>query len=640
MIIKNKRVFISGGAGVIGIELVSLLSKLGAIILVGDIKDKPDLFSEKIIYRKGDLNFLKEEEINDFKPDIFIHLAATFERTKESLEFYEENYWHNLNLSNRLAKLFIRQKNIKKIIFASSYLVYDSELYLSNLPSEKPFELSEKNHLNPRNLIGLAKFYHEKELNFLKKFYLNNPKIVSIRIYRGYGKNSRDVISRWIREILRKKTIFVYKSENIFDFIYSKDSAKGIIEIIKTNFEGSINLGTGKGTSIKQIISYLNSKFKDMQYKQIKSEIKFESSAANINILKKITKWRPKYNYKKAIDEIISFEKKNLRRKNDSNIVKFKILVTSSSSKFSLISDLARSAKKISEHIEIIAADSNNKALTKYGNTLFWKMPKTNTSNLKHILSYCINNKVSIIIPTRDQELIFWSKNKNYFKKNNIDVLVSDRKYLDICIDKLKFSEFGLKNKLAIIKSSLNIKKNIHKKYVVKERYGSGSNNVGINLNYKQAKNFAQKIKDPIFQKYIFGKEVSIDVWISRKFKIKGIILRTRDIIVGGESKLTKTFVNDKIEKQIQQFFRKLKVNGHIVVQGILDDKNSFNIIECNARFGGASSLSVKKGLDSFYWSILESMGKNPDDYTFTFNKKIISQLRYEKDKYIYDTNI
>ena len=44
------------------------------------------------------------------------------------------------------------------------------------------------------------------------------------------------------------------------------------------------------------------------------------------------------------------------------------------------------------------------------------------------------NNKVSIIIPTRDQELIFWSKNKNYFKKNNIDVLVSDRKYLDICL--------------------------------------------------------------------------------------------------------------------------------------------------------------------------------------------------------------
>ena len=127
-----------------------------------------------------------------------------------------------MNLSNRLAKLFIRQKNIKKIIFASSYLVYDSELYLSNLPSEKPFELSEKNHLNPRNLIGLAKFYHEKELNFLKKFYLNNPKIVSIRIYRGYGKNSRDVISRWIREILRKKTIFVYKSENIFDVEFSQ----------------------------------------------------------------------------------------------------------------------------------------------------------------------------------------------------------------------------------------------------------------------------------------------------------------------------------------------------------------------------------------------------------------------------------
>ena len=48
MIIKNKKIFISGGAGVIGIELVNILSKLGAIILVGDKKDKPETFPTKI----------------------------------------------------------------------------------------------------------------------------------------------------------------------------------------------------------------------------------------------------------------------------------------------------------------------------------------------------------------------------------------------------------------------------------------------------------------------------------------------------------------------------------------------------------------------------------------------------------------
>ena len=41
---KNKRVFISGGAGVIGVELVKLLNDKGAIIFVGDLQDRPEDF--------------------------------------------------------------------------------------------------------------------------------------------------------------------------------------------------------------------------------------------------------------------------------------------------------------------------------------------------------------------------------------------------------------------------------------------------------------------------------------------------------------------------------------------------------------------------------------------------------------------
>ncbi len=39
---KERRVFISGGNGVIGKELVELLHREGAIIFVGDIKPRPD----------------------------------------------------------------------------------------------------------------------------------------------------------------------------------------------------------------------------------------------------------------------------------------------------------------------------------------------------------------------------------------------------------------------------------------------------------------------------------------------------------------------------------------------------------------------------------------------------------------------
>ena len=76
---KNKKVFISGGSGVIGKELVSLLIKEKAKIFVGDLKTIPTEFKGKIKYRQGDLNYITREEIESFDPEIYFHLAATFE---------------------------------------------------------------------------------------------------------------------------------------------------------------------------------------------------------------------------------------------------------------------------------------------------------------------------------------------------------------------------------------------------------------------------------------------------------------------------------------------------------------------------------------------------------------------------------
>jgi len=639
MNLKNKRIFISGGAGVIGCELVSILNNYGAKLLVGDIKRRPISFPSNVQYRRGDLNYIGIYEIKTFQPDIFIHLAATFERTEESLDFYNENYWNNINLSNRLAKIFIQQNKIKKIIFASSYLVYDQQLYLSNDPKEIPYKLNENSILKPRNLIGLAKFYHENELNFLKKFYEKYPKIVSIRIFRGFGKNSNDIISRWIRSLINKDKINLFRPENIFDFIYSKDTASGIVEIIKSDFEGCINLGSGKSTKISEVILYLKKKFPKMSYKLINSKIKFESSEADISLLNNITKWHPKYSIKKAIDEIIDFEKQ--KNKTDKpNDAEIGLLVTSSSSKFSLINSIKNAEYKLEKNIKIFAGDVDQKALTKFANIKFWKMPSTEEKNLNKIINYCIKNNIFIIIPTRDEELLFWSRNKTILKKNKIDVLVSSKKSLELCLDKLNFSNFGEKNDLPIIKSHQNLKNISYNSYVVKERYGSGSLKIGLNLNIKNAIMFSKKLNNPIFQKFIPGIEISADIWISKKYKIKGVILRTRDIIIRGESKVTTSIENNKIKNEVIRVVKKLRIIGHVVIQGILDKKNKFNIIECNPRFGGASTLSIEKGLDSFYWSIIESLGENVDFFPFICDKKKITQVRYEIDKYFYDNNI
>ena len=191
---KNTIVFVSGGAGVIGKELVKKLLNRNCQIYVGDLKPQPVEWIGKILYRQGDLNSLSKDEILSFQPDLFFHLAATFERSTESYEFWDENFHNNILLSHHLMTLLKDLQSLKKVIFASSYLIYNPDLYLSDMYTGKIYKLKETDQVLPRNLTGMAKIAHEIELRFLNNFKNKQFKFVSARIFRGYGKGSKDVI--------------------------------------------------------------------------------------------------------------------------------------------------------------------------------------------------------------------------------------------------------------------------------------------------------------------------------------------------------------------------------------------------------------------------------------------------------------
>ena len=127
-------------------------------------------------------------------------------------------------------------------------------------------------------------------------------------------------------------------------------------------------------------------------------------------------------------------------------------------------------------------------------------------------------------------------------------------------------------------------------------------------------------------------REVSVDVYIDTKGKAKGTVVRTRDLVVDGESQITTTIRNERLENLCTDLAEKLKLYGHVIFQILISPEGAFHIIECNSRFGGASTLSLSVGLDSFYWFLLEASGETLDDYPFlraTVEKK---QIRYPED--------
>ena len=634
---KQKRIFISGAAGVIGTEMVDILLSQGATLFVGDLKPCPVKWYDKLDYYHGDLNNICFEEINSFKPEYFIHLAATFERSEESYDFWQENFRHNIQLSNHLMSIIKDIKSVISVVYASSYLIYDPQLYNFNQKQEIPYSLKETDPIYPRNLTGMAKLAHEIELRFLDKFKKQQFSISIPRIYRGYGRNSRDIISRWVRSILNDEEIKVYRPEGIFDYIYAKDTALGILKIAETKIDGIINLGTGSARKVSDVVEALISKFPSAKVTYIESDIPYEASQADISKLLSKINWKPIYSIEDGIDEIIEFEKAKVYKP---KIIFGNVLVTSASKKIGLIKDIKKAANKISNDIKIYAGDTNPNALCKFFSDDFYLMPRTIDSSKSDILNWCKKNNITAIVPTRDGELLFWSNWKSDLLNNGIRVMVPDSKSVEMCLDKLLFSSCCRNLNLPVINSDLRVDNSDSKYFVVKERYGAGSHSIAINVNKESAIKHAQTLENPLFQPFIHGKEISVDSYITQSGIVKGIVTRFRSVVDNGESVITESFFNESLNNELLDILTKLNLYGHVILQIILDANNKIHIIECNSRFGGASTLSIEVGLDSFYWFLHEANSINIDNMPFRLKKQKITQIRFPQDLIVYDTNI
>lgn len=310
---------------------------------------------------------------------------------------------------------------------------------------------------------------------------------------------------------------------------------------------------------------------------------------------------------------------------------RFNVLVTSISNKIPLLKVMQQAAGKLGPGIGVIGADINNNCLGRNFVKRFWQMPKISDLAIKQVIGYCRQNKVKAVIPTRDNELLFWSKNKGLLEQQQIKVMVSEFATVNICLDKLLFYNF-LKDGLPVIKTSDKLAAIKAKTYVVKERFGAGSLNIGLNLNKADAARFARNLKKPIFQPYLKGKELSLDAYVDLNGTIKGMIARSRDLIINGESQITTMVNKPKLEKISARLITVLKLYGHLVLQIMEDEAGDFHFIECNSRFGGASTLSVAAGLDSFYWFLLEASGRDIGKLPFNKSPRQLKQIRYPND--------
>ncbi len=220
---------------------------------------------------------------------------------------------------------------------------------------------------------------------------------------------------------------------------------------------------------------------------------------------------------------------------------------------------------------------------------------------IDNLLDICKKDKIDLLIPTIDTDLLVLSRNKEKFEEIGTRVMISEPDKVLICRDKNNTSQFFVDCGLAAPMPVNDVER-----YVggfpafIKPKDGSSSINAFKVEDKEELLMYSQQVEDYIIQPFISGKEYTIDIFCDFDGKPISIIPRERMQVRAGEVLKTQIFMDETMIKEAKALCSAFKPCGPITVQLIQDEKTGVNYyIEINPRYGGGAPLSMKAGARS-----------------------------------------
>ena len=309
---KNKNILITGGLGFIGSHITNKLIDDNNITIIDNLStgkleylNNPN--HENLTIIKKDLDSV--DLIANLKDmDYVFHMAAMVSvplSVESPIACHMANVTATVNLLNACVK-----NDIKKIVFSSSSAVYGENTNMPLKESELPMPTSPYAASKANCELYLKSFYESYGLNYTALRYFNvfGPK---------QDKNSpyAAVIPNFINAILEDKQPVIYgDGEQTRDFVYVGDVARANINACKSDFNGIVNVASGKRITINDLYSIvkktLNSE-KEVKYLPERlGDIKH--SQADISNMKNINLEISTENFEEQLIETINWFKSEL----------------------------------------------------------------------------------------------------------------------------------------------------------------------------------------------------------------------------------------------------------------------------------------------------------------------------------------
>ena len=273
------KILVTGHEGVIGTHLIKKLTNCEVIT---------DSINGKRVNLQNNEEVMKIESV-----DIVIHLAGKTEKNLEWEEYFENNIIGTLNILK-----YCVEKNIKKIIFVSSY-VYGDPKYLP---------IDEQHPINPHNLYTKSKFLGEELCKKFSEMYdLNVTVLRPFNIFTG-SINKNNLISNLISSIDSKKMITITNKNSKRDFLHIDDFIEIILKIKDCDFKFEVfNAGSGISFSFEQIIEIIEKNTLtqlNLEYKK-NDESFIQDIKSDNSKIEKLLNWKPKITLEEGLQKLL-----------------------------------------------------------------------------------------------------------------------------------------------------------------------------------------------------------------------------------------------------------------------------------------------------------------------------------------------
>ncbi len=306
----------------------------------------------------------------------------------------------------------------------------------------------------------------------------------------------------------------------------------------------------------------------------------------------------------------------------------------------SLLNSFRRAARQLKINASFFGSD-----VTELSSALqscdkgFLVKPISHADYIKQLLTIVKSNKVNLVVPTIDTDLLLLAKNKAKFAKLGCRVLISEPNIIEICQDKRKTYRFLLKNgfdtPVTMSVQNALAKRKLSWPCFLKPWDGYASRGNAVVDNRKELLLFAKRIPNCIVQEFIKGTEHTCDVYVDFDMKVRSVVPRKRVEVRAGEVGKGQVVKHARIMAEAARLVETLGAGpGVITLQLFLTKKNEVKFIEINPRFGGGVPLSIKAGANFPKWLLQEMLGAKTNIRFDSFRDKLI-MLRYDSEVWL-----